>query len=368
MDSDLSESLVFEEKGDGDEQHSEPRDDDEQKTEPAPPMHFKHAVVVKWWEDMVEKAHKRHDALRDELEKSAAATARAAGAPHTGINRVAFTDQLRVGIAVHLTTRDGVCTRGVDDDKICPLRFPRIKQTHSDSLKKMRDETRVTKPTLIEGLSKGECIFPNRLRVEDAWRVMKRYDPNSEDEDQRWKYHAGDIVEVRGLDMRWHMGVVTFARQSEAKEDDNEKDDDCDKEKQLVNVVRPNDRMDIGNDANEVRVPADAVRLLFGRKPFLWQQVRGTHVPPVKGEPLTKFISYCQYALLLAEEKMRYEEFHPDDYLEVGWKDWARKKFQEWVDGPGNDEDTGRSTHHSPEFKKYYEAFHKVRISLPSSL
>ena len=361
-------------------------------------MHFKHAVVVKWWEEMVEKAHKRHDALRDELKKSAPATAHAAGAPHTGIKRLAFTDQLRVGIAVHLTTRDGVCTRGVDDEKICPLRFPRIKQTHSDSLKKMRDETRVTKPTPIEGVGEGECIFPNRLRVEDAWRVMKHYDPIPEDEDKRWKYHAGDIVEVRGLDMRWHMGVVTFARgsqdevreekirektarswgkirdsarkpsQSEAKEDDNEKDDDCDKEKQLVNVVRPNDRMDIGNDANEVRVPADAVRLLFGRKPFLWQQVRGTHVPPVKGEPLTKFISYCQYALLLAEEKMRYEEFHPDDYLEVGWKDWAREKFQKWVEGPGNDEDTGRSKHHSPEFKKYYEAFHKVRISLPSSL
>ena len=96
----------------------------------------------------------------------------------------------------------------------------------------------------------------------------------------------------------------------------------------------------------------------------------------MKGEPLTKFTSYCyytampQYALLLAEEKMRFEEFHPDDYLEVGWKDWAEEMFREWIDdGPEElDEETSFPIHHSPEFKKYYHAFDKVRISLPSSL
>jgi hypothetical protein len=87
-----------------------------------------------------------------------------------------------------------------------------------------------------------------------------------------------------------------------------------------------------------------------------------------------------QYALLLAEEKMRFEEFHPDDYLEVGWKDWAEEKFREWIDEEtrvsiaefdrpeGLDEETSFPIHHSPEFKNYYHAFDKVRISLPSSL
>ena len=38
---------------------------------------------------------------------------------------------------------------------------------------------------------------------------------------KRWRYHPGDVVEVRGLDMRWHMGVVTFARgfQDESREE-----------------------------------------------------------------------------------------------------------------------------------------------------
>ena len=171
----------------------------------------------------------------------------------------------------------------------------------------MKDETRVAKPFKIGDDGDKKWNFPHRLRVEGAWRVMDHYDATNPRKKKRWRYHPGDVVEVRGLDMRWYMGVVTFARgfqdatpeshwgvvrarrqrsveggvrdanamqesQSEAEENDD-KDDDGDEEDALVNVVRPNDYIDIGNDENEVRVPADAVRLLFGRTPFLWQQV-----------------------------------------------------------------------------------------------
>ena len=68
---------------------------------------------------------------------------------------------------------------------------------------------------------------------------------------------------------------------------------------------------------------------------------------------------------------MRFEEFHPDDYLEVGWKHWAKEKFMEWIDydGPEELDEAGRPTiYHSPAFKKYYHSFDKVRISLPGVL
>jgi len=73
------------------------------------------------------------------------------------------------------------------------------------------------------------------------------------------------------------------------------KDDDAVAE-QIVNVVRPSGSLELGNDQSEVRVSTDAVRVLFGDAPFLWQQ----------------------YALLLAEDKMRFERDHPDDFCEVG--------------------------------------------------
>ena len=66
-------------------------------------------------------------------------------------------------------------------------------------------------------------------------------------------------------------------------------------ESEFVNIVRPNGKVELGNDANEVRVHADAVRVLFGQVPFLWQQ----------------------YTLLKAEDKMRFEQNHPDDYAEA---------------------------------------------------
>ena len=331
-DQNLGELLL--ETGENDEQHSEPRNDAEQRSEirydaeqhlelrddgeqhvklrnrakfivaeralqvchlmPSPTSPGP-AAVVKWWEAMVKMAHARHVALREGLDRPA----------HRDVNRK-FPEQLRVGIAVHLATGDGVCTDDDDDkDKKCELRFPRITRTHSDSLEEVKDETRVAKPTKIGDDGDKKWKFPHRLPVEDAWRVMDHYDATNPKK-KRWRYHPGDVVEVRGLDMRWHMGVVTFARgfqdesrwgvvrsrrqrssvegvvrdanamrkesQSEAEENDN-KDDDGDEQDELVNVVRPNDYIDIGNDENEVRVPADAVRLLFGRTPFLWQQV-----------------------------------------------------------------------------------------------
>ena len=297
MDSNHLGEHLFEEKGDDDEQHSEPEDENVE-------LPTEQDKVVKWWNGMVEKARDRHLKLREEL-----------GAPPFRSMNCKFKEQLRVGHAVHFATCDGVCTKNAAN--FSELQYPRIRYSHSLFLRVLhvRDATRVAEPKrYFQDKDKDkdkEWVFPQRLRVEEAWRVMQHYDASNL-KDKRWRYHPGDVVEVRGLDMRWHMGVVTFARgfqdesreekhtrikerlsrassqlltrkasQSEAEEvvnenaDNGDDDHDGDEEDdaQLVNVVRPNGRIDVGNDANEVRVPADAVRLLFGKTPFLWQQV-----------------------------------------------------------------------------------------------
>jgi hypothetical protein len=80
----------------------------------------------------------------------------------------------------------------------------------------------------------------------------------------------------------------------------------------MVNVILPCGRVEYGNKQNDVRPQEAAVRVLFGRAPWLWQQ----------------------YALLRAEQCARFEADHPDDFNEIDWNDFGREAFMEWVDGP----------------------------------
>ena len=91
-----------------------------------------------------------------------------------------------------------------------------------------------------------------------------------------------------------------------------EDNEDLTRARHMVNVIQANGTLDLGNLEHEVRPHQDAVRVLFGRAPWLWQQ----------------------YTLLCAEKKARFQADHPDDFVEFSWKEYAEKRFTAWVDGP----------------------------------
>ena len=91
-----------------------------------------------------------------------------------------------------------------------------------------------------------------------------------------------------------------------------------------ISVIRPDEQIQRGIDAGEVRVLSQAVMALFGQAPMLWQQ----------------------YTLLKAEQKMRFARNDPEDFMEVDWEDWARDEFNKWLEDERNE-----------NFRRYYESF-----------
>ena len=84
-----------------------------------------------------------------------------------------------------------------------------------------------------------------------------------------------------------------------------------------VDVMSANSRdhgLSVGNDADDMRPPQQIVRLLFGDAPFFWRTL----------------------TLLQAEQQMRFEKFHPEDFQEINWKAWASTRFKAWIEHTDN--------------------------------
>ena len=102
-------------------------------------------------------------------------------------------------------------------------------------------------------------VFPRRIRTEDAWRVMRGFCL------RRFHYCPGDVVQVRGIDMEWYPGVVTYSR-SYADGIEAERVAALDEHpraraEMMVNVVRPNGMIEFGNKEDEVRPRGEAREL-----------------------------------------------------------------------------------------------------------
>ena len=74
------------------------------------------------------------------------------------------------------------------------------------------------------------------------------------------------------------------------------------------------DGIDVGYLSGELRAPLQAVKAIYGDAPLMWMQV----------------------TLLLAEQTMRFDQFEPDDFQEVKWKEWGRERLLFWLDNPAN--------------------------------
>jgi hypothetical protein len=318
----------------------------------APEMSDNAASVVKWWMYHVNISKKRSILLGKEIDPDMRRQPR---------------QQLTVGLAMHFGAIDGVALPTESKDERPEERFPRISCRHAkwlDRTAKQPDaEQKVSKPTDAD--HKTTKVFPRRVRVEDCWRVMRKY------RNGQFHYSPGDVVEVLGNDMAWHPGVVTFSRSYQdglahwnespttmtdggdvGDEEITDGDDAAaktEKEKQkglLVNVIRPNGKIEYGNLSHEVRPNEEAVRVLFGRAPWLWQQ----------------------HALLRAERLARFEENHPEDFNEIDWAEWGRKEFLAWVNAPERPDKIDDAAweeyvasippvEFNPKFGEYYRAF-----------
>ena len=151
--------------------------------------------LVDWWKACAEVAEQRAESLAKSDERREGSKA------HRRTKR----EQLRRGYAVHLAAIDGVSSDN-DSDKLCGFqveRFPHTTVRHFDWLKK-----KLT-PAKHKGLGGGNDvvdIITHRMRIEDCWPAMKSHFKG------RFHYKPGDVVEVRGQDLVWHAGVVTYSR------------------------------------------------------------------------------------------------------------------------------------------------------------
>ena len=281
--------------------------------------------------------------------------------------------------------------------RLNPIVFPRVTRAHARELAREERAARhmaelvraaqgagqrwlaASKHALEEQRRADAGVFANRVPMDDAWHVMAHYVGTAAS--GKFVYHAGDVVEVLGPDLRWHRCIVAYSPTFEGKrsgerasgderdddDDDDEGDEDgtaeqkvavlaeavsslasllgdkgksidarckdalaaLDREKAYaqrdqISVIRPDEQIQRGIDASEVRVLSQAVMALFGQAPMLWQQ----------------------YTLLKAEQKMRFARNDPEDFMEVDWEDWARDEFNKWLEDERNE-----------TFRRYYESF-----------
>ena len=251
------------------------------------------ASVVRWWQTRVRVARTRARLLArtDEREGFTA---------HKRHTR----EQLILGLSVHFGAIDGVSQEGCEHSA---ERFPRVTAAHARWLSKVAS---ANPAAVVPQLPDVKGVFPRRIRAEDAWRVMRGFCL------RRFHYCPGDVVQVRGTDMEWYPGVVTYSR-SYADGIESERvapleDHPRARAEMMVNVVRPNGMIEFGNKADEVRPHEAGVRVLFGRAPWLWQQ----------------------HALLHAEKMARFEPDHHHDFNEIAWMAYGRDSFAAWIDGP----------------------------------
>lgn len=129
------------------------------------------------------------------------------------------------------------------------------------------------------------------ITLDEAYDVVRRF------EGGRWDFRPGDVVEWRGGDMRWRLGMIIESR------------DRC------WSVFSPSgvhicfdDEAD--PDAPRPRPSNKVLRVVFGPMPFRWQQ----------------------HQLLQAEEAMVHRRCSPLDFQNVEWTLWARRRWHHWLE------------------------------------
>jgi len=134
-----------------------------------------------------------------------------------------------------------------------------------------------------------------------------------------WLTEAGLAQSVSAQDMAVLGAALKGLRGRSAGGDGGDDDDDDDDAAPefMADVITSSSYrtgLELGNDADELRPPNRAVRAIYGDAPYVW----------------------VNYALLQAEDLMRFHRFHPEDFQEIKWKDWGVEQFNAWLNHAQN--------------------------------
>lgn len=134
-----------------------------------------------------------------------------------------------------------------------------------------------------------EYVEQGHISLLEAFRAVKRFDG------ERWIYKPGDVVEWRGGDLRWRLGIIVEARA------------------ESYSIFSPAGvQIAFGENDPDVPTPRPSnkvLRVIFGPTPFRWQQ----------------------YTLLEAEKIMVHRRCSPDDFQNTEWAPWAEQRWDEWL-------------------------------------
>uniref|UniRef100_A0A7S3K2I0 Uncharacterized protein n=1 Tax=Aureoumbra lagunensis TaxID=44058 RepID=A0A7S3K2I0_9STRA len=150
------------------------------------------------------------------------------------------------------------------------------------------------------------------VTLSEALRTTKHY-INGE-----WRFEAGDLVEYRGLDLRWHLGYIIVstgdALLDKQHSDHGGKLSGKSEEIGYAVVATEGFRAGFGVTAAMPRPSSKMLRALFGPTPFRLQQ----------------------QLLLEAENRAVHRRSSPADFQAVCWKDWAHGRWHAWLNDTEN--------------------------------
>eukprot|EP00924_Labyrinthula_sp_SR-Ha-C_P016960 maker-scaffold_6-snap-gene-20.55-mRNA-1 protein AED:0.00 eAED:0.00 QI:170/1/1/1/1/1/2/173/622 len=119
-------------------------------------------------------------------------------------------------------------------------------------------------------------------------------------------YPQGSFIEYRTRNMVWKLGIVYKVVRIPPKDWDFERTEYVPDEKCQIYY-------DVGEEGmaseDHIRAPKDGLQAVFGKRPWLWQQI----------------------TLLQLEKRIRFEEKYEHDYKEINYLAFAELRFQYWL-------------------------------------
>jgi len=128
------------------------------------------------------------------------------------------------------------------------------------------------------------------------------------------RYRPGTWVEIEGPDMKWRLDMITrVVRQAP---DDWDWNDPKNEEIEPTWVFHYYAGIERKFCEEDVRSPEEGLKIVFGNRPWVWQQ----------------------WAILKLEDKLRFQEGHQHDCMEMDVQKYAADLWDQWLEDTNNEE------------------------------
>lgn len=127
-------------------------------------------------------------------------------------------------------------------------------------------------------------------------------------------FKPDDFVEIKGWDQRWRLVMVTRVIKNAPNDYDWNLPSNKFIEPEWNFTFNAGAHRDV--DSSRLRASKTALKIVFGSRPFVWQQ----------------------WALLKLEAKLRFQDSHQDDFLEMDIEKFGMDSFKWWLNQPRNED------------------------------